>query len=189
MTAPKLLEVEEWRQIPGHDSYSASSLGRIKCLAHAVSGVWRGAPCTRRVRERIVVGCVHRNGYRTHTLPNPAWVEGCGAPRHRHYCTNRLVYAAFYRLPNDDEEIDHGDLVRDNNRPGNLTAMTVAQNRAKRVPKRGEKSHYAKLSESQVRDIRRRLQSETQTAIAAEYGVSRSAVTMIAKRQTWAHVL
>ena len=48
----------------------------------------------------------------------------------------------------------------------------------------------AKLTEAQVREIRRRLREgdDTQTAIARDYGVTRACINDIARRKTWVDV-
>lgn len=54
---------------------------------------------------------------------------------------------------------------------------------------RGEAHHEAKLTEEQVREIRRRAAAgETRRAIARSLGVSRWCITLIVNRRTWKHV-
>lgn len=54
----------------------------------------------------------------------------------------------------------------------------------------GERHHQAKLTEHDVREIRRRCEAgERHTAIAASYGVTGSLIGMIRKRQIWKHLL
>lgn len=50
---------------------------------------------------------------------------------------------------------------------------------------RGDKSPNAKLSVEQVRDIRRRLSSETLQSIANDFGVSASLISAIRHRKRW----
>ena len=174
---------EDWRDIPGLPEYQASSLGRIRSLdgVRVVPNRW-GTMTARKHVGRVLSPWRGANGYMTVQLPRG---DGAG---YCHHCVSRLVFAAFHRAPEDWEEVDHGDLDRVNNRPDNLTAMTVAQNRARRIPKRGSSSHYAKLGESDVLVIRERLSRETQAAIAADYGVSRATIGAIKTGSTWAHV-
>lgn len=70
---------------------------------------------------------------------------------------------------------------------------TKADNNADMVAKgrqyRGERHHASKLTEDDVREIRRRFaQGETQTAIAADYGVSGVNVGSIVRRAIWREV-
>lgn len=55
---------------------------------------------------------------------------------------------------------------------------------------RGERHGSAKLTEADVRDIRRRVAAgENGRVIAEEKGISRTTVSQIASRQRWAHVV
>jgi hypothetical protein len=174
---------EEWRSIPHHEGYEASSIGRIRSIdRYKVMPDRAGNPFTRKFAGKVLSLLKGRNGYLTVQLPIG------DVPGFRHLCVNRLVFAAFFRIPERWEEVDHGDLDRANNAPANLSAMTVAENRARRVPKCGMQSHYAKLNDDQVREIRLRLVTETQSVVAADYGVSRSTVGFIKSRATWSHL-
>lgn len=54
---------------------------------------------------------------------------------------------------------------------------------------RGERAGGAKLSECDVRDIRRRVESgEPPTAVARSYSVTHGAVSLIVSRRNWRHV-
>lgn len=54
---------------------------------------------------------------------------------------------------------------------------------------RGSKSGLAKVSEDDVREIRRRCaRGESQSSVAADYGLTQVGVSCIVRRKTWAHV-
>jgi hypothetical protein len=53
---------------------------------------------------------------------------------------------------------------------------------------RGAATGKAKLTEDDVRAIRRRRQTEPLAVLAAEYGISQSLVSAIARRRLWKHV-
>jgi|SRR5215831_7112754 len=54
---------------------------------------------------------------------------------------------------------------------------------------RGEKHYFAKLSNKQVREIRKRVQAgEVQRALALEFGVSPMTISNIVNRKVWKHV-
>jgi hypothetical protein len=53
---------------------------------------------------------------------------------------------------------------------------------------RGERCPTRKLTAVQVREIRALVSTSTHAAIAAQFGVSRSTVSMIAARRIWAFV-
>ncbi|MCA0947364.1 hypothetical protein LCM08_20770 [Salipiger pacificus] len=51
---------------------------------------------------------------------------------------------------------------------------------------RGERNHFGKISEDDVREIRRLHGSMSQQALADRYGISRSNVQSIQYRRSWA---
>jgi hypothetical protein len=56
-------------------------------------------------------------------------------------------------------------------------------------PNRGSKSNFAKLKENQVRQIKNKYrQGVYQKDIAAEYGITQSAVSLIIRGKNWAHL-
>lgn len=175
-------EDEEWRPIPGYEHYEASNLGRIRSVERYVWALSRARIMVQKhMKERVLKGCLHRNGYRTVQLPRLDGQEGW-----RHMCVNRLVYAAFVRPPRDDEEIDHIDRVRDNNRIDNLQPLSVAANRALRTYRLGSLNHNCKLDVHKVREIR--AAAGRHHEIASRYGVSRQSVGLIKNRKVWAHL-
>lgn len=52
----------------------------------------------------------------------------------------------------------------------------------------GEKAPWAKLTEDDVRAIRKRCETELQREVAESFGISKSMVGMIVRRKRWAHV-
>lgn len=51
----------------------------------------------------------------------------------------------------------------------------------------GERNHFSKLTEPDVREIRRRSTHESMSAIARDFNVSRQAVSRVISRATWAY--
>jgi hypothetical protein len=101
-----------------------------------------------------------------------------------------LVYDSFVgdRLPG--KHIDHINGIRTDNRLVNLRQVTAQQNNSNRLHLvRGEAVNTAKLTPSQVMEIRRAkaagLRSED---LAVQYGLSKSAVNRIAAGVTWKHL-
>lgn len=64
-----------------------------------------------------------------------------------------------------------------------------AKKHPERIP-RGERAGLAKLTESQVIDIRQRYAARTavQTELAREFGVRQTTISMILSRKTWTHI-
>lgn len=65
-----------------------------------------------------------------------------------------------------------------------------AKGRRRSAPPKGEAHHHAKLTEDQVREIRRRATDEHVSAyrLARDFGVSEATAARVIKRQSWAHV-
>ena len=113
---------------------------------------------------------------------------------------HRLVAEAFIENPEDKPEVNHIDGNKLNNTPENLEWVSSKDNKrhailagkyknlGKNSPK-GEDSKKAKLTENQVKEIRKRVAGgEFKRAIAREYGVSDTLVRFIVERKTWKHI-
>lgn len=112
--------------------------------------------------------------------------------------TCRPAHTVAWELANG-AKLPKGMLVRhtcDNRKccnPAHLLVGTHAENSADMVERqrqsRGVDRHNAKLTEDDVREIRRRYASgETQKGIANDYGINQTNVGFIVRRKTWAHV-
>ena len=107
---------------------------------------------------------------------------------------HRLVAFAFLPpQPTPKHEVNHRNGVRSDNRDTNLEWVTRSENLRHRFDilkhnnLRGEAQVHAKLTETQVREIRARCATEeTHVKISADYGVGPRAVSYIAQGQTWA---
>lgn len=108
---------------------------------------------------------------------------------------SRLVAITFLGPPpSDKHEADHINAVRTDNRPENLRWLSKKENLRRRDMSeiaRGESQGLAKLTEEQVKQIRRRYAigpKVTQTELAKEYGVDQSIISDIVNRKTWKHI-
>lgn len=104
---------------------------------------------------------------------------------------HRLVAEAF--LPR--LEVNHKNGIKTDNRLENLEWMTTSQNvlHAKQVLKvyapKGEKSPQAKLTENDVREIKKlKKEGKTMQELATQFGVCTSGISRIVNRQLWSHV-
>lgn len=130
-------------------------------------------------------GALHTQGY------GRCWDGERGKVAYAH----RLVYTLLVGPIPDGLDIMH---TCDNPpcvNPAHLRVATHRENMLDKCAKgranmpRGEAAGQAKLTEDQVRDIRRRVAAgETQRRVAAEYGISQPAVGYIVRRMTWSHV-
>lgn len=170
---------EEWRQIP-HFPYEASSLGRIRRAgtAHVLRpNLWRGL-----------------------YLQVSLWRSGKGVTKKVH----RLVCEAFHGAPQPKMDAAHQNGVKIDNRRENLRWATRRENehdkRALGRDNAGSRNGQAKLTESQVREIRGRIPLLPRSSggcrvkkgaldgLAAEYSVTAAAIRNILAGTHWRHV-
>lgn len=114
---------EEWRPVLGYEGrYEVSSLGRVRSLdrittrrngsPYRVSGRMRSQYRTR--TGHLIVGLTSDRGRRTEKV-------------------HRLVCIAFHGLPEDGQEVCHGNDNPEDNRASNLRWGTRSENRIDRV--------------------------------------------------------
>ena len=103
-----------------------------------------------------------------------------------------LVAEAFLGRRPKGYQTRHLNGIKTDNRASNLAWGTAKDNADDRTNHgqtlRGEHHGSSKLTDTAVRDIRRRAGQESQEHIAAQYGVAQTTVSRIQLRRTWAHV-
>ncbi len=109
------------------------------------------------------------------------------------FLVHRLVLQSFIGPAPDGTECRHRDGNMLNNHLDNLCWGTREENCADMVlhgtAPRGENCGAAKLTVAQVLEIRRRKKAgQTQSQIAASFGIKRNYVWDIVNRKTWQHV-
>jgi hypothetical protein len=175
-------EVEEtWRPVVGYEGlYSVSSLGRVRTEGH---GLGRRA-------GRILAQSPARGGYMKVGL--------CRNNRARTVHVHRLVADAFHGMRPESKNVNHKNGVRTDNRAANLEWLTQRENlihsrdvlgsRFGRA-NRGSENGNAKVSESDVLQIRRRVAAgERCREVAETYGLAAANVAAIARGDTWVDV-
>jgi hypothetical protein len=104
-----------------------------------------------------------------------------------------LVLEAFVGPCPEGMQCCHGPLGKFDNRLSNLRWDTVQANHDDRkadgtVP-RGERHHRAKITESDVREIRRLVSTGLPGYLAAQrFGINQSTARRIVRRELWTHV-
>lgn len=157
----------EWRPVPRYDGYSVSTCGQMI----GPRGLMR--PMSAEKGHLYVL--TRRPG-----VPRKLFVH-------------RAVLLAFEGAPPPGKPFAlHRDDDPRNNDLGNLYWGSFQDNaddcvRNGRRP-RGSVSVSAKLSEGQVREIRRRRPAETLRALASEFGVSHTAVRRACVGTNWRHL-
>jgi hypothetical protein len=155
---------ERWASVPGHPDYEASDRGWV-----------------RNAHTGTVLKARFRRGYANVTLSMRSG--------HRRHFVHTLVLSAFVGPRPKGCETRHLNGNRGDNRLSNLAWGTPAENSKDRVrhgtTNRGERSPQAKLTEQQVREIRRFPAGVHNKEIAARYGVTYVAVHLIRTGQRW----
>lgn len=159
--------VEQWKQVVGHPDYEVSNLGNVKSVR----------------RNRLLKPFPYSNYGHVH-------VSLCKNGKQKRGSVHRLVLLAFIGECPMGMECRHLDGNASNNKLSNLCWGTKKENVGDSIRHgrfiRGERSNLAKLNMRQVVRIRKLAKSMTHMAISKIYGVSRSTVSLIVKKQNWA---
>lgn len=160
--------MERWSTIPILPGYEASNFGRIRKILNG----------------RIM--------YQNHDIYGYRIVRAYTHGVRKCFKVHRLVCAAFHgEPPTRLHQVAHADGIRDNNCPENLRWATPIENSRDRFThgtmSLGEDHCGAKITEHQVREIRRR-SGEVQQRLAEEFGISQTHVSEIIARKSWAHI-
>jgi hypothetical protein len=183
--------MEIWKEIAGFETYSVSSLGRVK---RAVSGK-RGQP------PALLSLWVNNKGYPIASL----FKDGKTHKR----LVSRLVCTAFHGEPLPGQtDAAHNDGNPENNCAENVRWATRAENMADcarhgtlakgskhgRTTKphktpRGEKHGHSKLSTNDVLAIRNsKVFNGSGRLLAQKYKVSPATICLIRSRKIWSHI-
>jgi len=166
---------EEWRLIGGFPGYEVSSLGRVRCW----NPINRNAFPPR--ESRMLRPGRHSAGYLTVCL--------VASGKHRSRYVHRLVLEAFVGPSPSGMECRHRDGDRQHNVLSNLAWGTcgdqVDDRRRHGTLERGEAHHASKLTEQQVREIRRTRGTVTETAWADRLGVNPGAIYDARSGRNW----
>ncbi len=162
----------EWRDIPGYENlYQVSWWGQVQSVR----------------RNRLLSLVLTRSGYLNVNLYRAGNV--------RHFQVHRLVASAFLGDIPPGYVVNHKDGNKSNNCVENLEIVTAGENseharRTGLTPSvRGEANPKAKLTEEQVREMRRlRRRGAGVTALAGRFGISRRVAYKILNRELWPHV-
>lgn len=166
---------ELWKPIQQfEDRYMVSNLGRL---------------------ARIRAGRFHK--YLSTQLQQAGYPQVTLRKNGQKFCfrVHRLVALAFVSNSTQRETVNHIDGNKTNNVASNLEWLSCGENdaHARRIgltkPARGERVHTAKLTESDVRAIRRSLaDGARRREVALAYGVRRQSINDIVNGKSWGHV-
>ena len=165
-----------------------SSFGRVRRSSLWYDTVSKsGKPCRSRKRERFYAAWVTRAGY--HSIA----IKADGV--RRKHLVHRLVARAFVDGYSPELSVNHINCNKQDNRAVNLEWVTLSENTALQwrdglVDLRGEAHPSSKLTEADVREIRRLLSfgAMKKHHIAVQFGICDAMLLKIERRQAWAHV-
>lgn len=180
--------VEKWKAVVGYEGlYEVSDLGRVRSLPRTDRLGRFHAGCVRKVQRN------NQSGYLTITLGKS---NGRGEHGSKLMLTlHRVVLEAFRGKRPKGKEARHLDGNKANCRLDNLEWATHGVNmkdqlaHGTRTNRKGEANTQARLTEDDVRVIRKRVAAgESQTDVAADFALAKPAVSNIVNRKRWAHV-
>ena len=167
---------EIFKPITGFGNYEISNLGNVKSLR-------RIAPNNQPIRERILKPGTGTNGYKYVVFR----IEGKSHTKYIH----RLVGLHFIENPKNYNQINHKDGDKFNNRVSNLEWCNQSHNMLHAIENglcniRGHSQHSSKLTEDDVREIRRLKNSGMlQYKIAEQFGICPQTLSNIIRGKIW----
>lgn len=179
--------LETWKPVIGYEGiYEVSNLGRVKSLARVKSC---GHPGSKQLtKERLMTIREDRNGYKRVKLSKDG--------KSKLITLHRIVAMSFVDNPLNKNEVNHIDGNKNNNIPSNLEWVTRSENvqhafnKKLKLAIKGEVNNNAKLTESDVKEIRElRKEGLTLRSIADKYKITAANVSEIVNYKTWKEVL
>ncbi len=175
--------MEIWLDVIGYEgSYQVSNFGNIKSLSRKV----KCNSSYRIINEIILRPKPDKDGYLKVVL--------CVDNKRKTVSIHRIQAIAFIPNPKNKPCVNHIDGVKFNNILSNIEWATFSENsiHAHRNGllrfQKGVSSHYSKLTEKEVLEIREMKSIRTQEEIAALYNVCRANISHIFSRKTWDHI-
>lgn len=177
--------MEEWKDIPGFNSYQVSNLGNIRTIGRMV--VNKGQ-FERKISARNLAPMNNGRGY----LAASIQIKGQGK---KNLYIHRLVASLFIPNPDNLPEVNHIDGDKSNNNISNLEWVSTQQNRDHAVRtgliRRGERIHSSKLTADQVLliyDTVIKNPSINKSELGRKYGINCTTVIKIQRKQRWKHL-
>lgn len=175
-----MISKERWKDVVGYEGlYQVSDMGRIKSLSRLLNNnrQWKGRILKPTIRDKSGHLGVHL----------------CKNGKAKTYCIHQLVLVAFIGFCPDNMEGCHNNGIETDNRLNNLRYDTHSNNildsvrHGTHTDSRGEKHGLSKLTEQQVKEIRKLAISGkcTPKKISEMFGISRGTVSDIKLRKGW----
>lgn len=173
--------IERWLPVLNHDHfYEVSDRGNVRRVFGG-----KGA-----IKGRILKTRLTKDGYVKYML-----YSGTKLIKPKAFLAHRLVIEAFVRKLSETDEVDHLNMIRDDNQLANLEIVTRTENAirsfssGKRNMVRGSRQGLSVTNEETVYLIKKLLkEGRKQNSLAKEFGLSVSLLNRIARGKTWRHV-
>lgn len=183
------MQAGRWIDIRGYEGiYQICKAGKVRSLDKIVNNYPHSK---RKCKGRVLKPLADKLGYHYFQLSD----KDGNIKNHK---LHRLLCTMFIPNPNSYPEVNHKNGVKHDNRLENLEWCTHQQNMKHAydnglIPEpitiKGEKSNFAKLSDSQAREIKERLKKgEHPSDIAIDYPVGASAIKEIRAGRSWGHI-
>lgn len=179
------MTLEQWRQVDGFQ-YEVSNLGRARSQYRMV----RYRHGFRPVYPRLLKPGTSSGGYQMVILSRNSKTKS--------FRVHTLVLEAFVGRKPVGMGCRHLDGNPLNNKLSNLCWGTKSENARDAVKHgtiphpnsahKGESHGRAKLTNGQVKEIRRRSGADTVSTLAKEFDVSSATISRIIKRKAWRHI-
>ena len=180
-----MIKTQTWKDIPGFEGfYQASNLGQVRSIDRTIK--------TSDGRQWVQPGKIlspdnnHKGGYLTVQLSR----DGIA----KRYLVHRLIASAFIPNPTYLPEVNHKNGSKRQNDAGNLEWSDRQKNidhavEHTLIDNKGEKNQMAKLTESEVLEIRRLSASGmSDSEIAAVTRATKRNVKNIRSLTSWKHI-
>jgi len=174
---------EIWKDIPSYEGiYQISNIGRVRNLEYYII---ESTGKRRKRRARIISNKLPEGAeyYQVILFKNK---------KSKLWRIHRLVAIAFISNPENLREINHKDHNKLNNSVDNLEWCSHSYNNFQSVEfheKYGENLYNAKLTEEDVRNIRKRLdEKEPSSILSVDYKVSKTTIDRIRQNKIWKRV-
>lgn len=161
----------EWRAVPLFPKYEACSDGRVRNAATL----------------HVMRPATSHKGYLAYGLMRDRKLRSARG--------HKLVWLAFRGAIPTGMQINHKNGVKNDNRLENLEVVSASENckhayRTGLASNLGVRHPRAKFTDDDIRAIRKaRAEGVLLTALATQYGVSFSNISMISRGETWKHVI
>lgn len=168
-----------WKYIPGFEGqYMANENGMIKSVKRTITSK-TGQKYT--LPEKILKQNKNKNGYMLVQLSKNGKIKGI--------YVHRIVAILFIPNPNNLPTVNHKDGNKQNCNAENLEWTSYSQNNQHAydtgLKPKGEGQYKAKLTEKDVREIRKNGKNGTFEEIALRYGVSKATIRDVLLYRTW----